>query len=71
VIRLQEPIANGQSVSAYQVEVSDGGDFRVVSRGTTIGYKKLDRVGPVPALNVKVSILETRRQLPQISVGIY
>jgi alpha-L-fucosidase len=44
VIRIQEPIALGQRVGAYRVEVWENGGWRAVSRGTTIGHKKLDRV---------------------------
>ncbi len=45
VIRLEENIARGQMVESYRVEgAGDDGGWREVSRGSTIGHAKLDRV---------------------------
>ena len=45
VVRLEEEISRGQVVAAYRVEGARGdGVWRELSRGTTIGYTKLDRV---------------------------
>ncbi len=46
---LQEPIALGQRVAAYQLEWLDGDSWKPFVKGTTIGYKKLDRFKPVTA----------------------
>lgn len=57
VIRIQEPIALGQRVRAYRVEAWDGGAWRAISEGTTIGHKKLDRLSaPVTTERVRVVI---------------
>jgi len=45
VIRLEEDIARGQLVVAYREDgAGEDGVWRELSRGTTIGYTKLDRV---------------------------
>lgn len=45
VVRLAEDIARGQTVAAYRVEAAvDRNSWRELSRGTTIGHAKLDRV---------------------------
>jgi alpha-L-fucosidase len=63
IIDLREDIARGQVVSGYRVEGQDaGGTWRTLSRGTTIGYRKLDRVTGAPVRRVRVTI-EGRAQL--------
>ena len=55
VILLQEPIALGQRVLRYRVEIQAAGLWRTVSEGTTIGHKKLDVLAaPVTASRVRV-----------------
>jgi alpha-L-fucosidase len=56
VIRLEEDITRGQTVASYRVDgASDDGVWREVSRGTTIGHTKLDRVrGSVRRLRVTI-----------------
>jgi alpha-L-fucosidase len=53
---LREDIARGQAVARYVLEGSDGGLWRVLSRGTTIGFRKLDRFGPVAVRRVRLRI---------------
>jgi alpha-L-fucosidase len=47
MVVLREQIERGQSVSRYRVEAFVNGAWSVVSRGTTIGHKKIDRFGAV------------------------
>jgi alpha-L-fucosidase len=53
---LQEAIAHGQSVERYTLEAWTGGAWMSLARGTTIGYKKLDRFPPVTAARVRLTI---------------
>jgi alpha-L-fucosidase len=46
VVRLAEDIARGQSVARYTLHASNGGAWSELTRGTTIGYAKIDRVAP-------------------------
>ena len=43
LVRLAENIALGQSVARYALYSADSGDWTALSRGTTIGYAKIDR----------------------------
>jgi alpha-L-fucosidase len=58
VVRLAEDITRGQRVARYRVQASEDSDWRDVSRGTTIGYTKLDRVAPGRARRVRVLVEE-------------
>ena len=56
VVRLAEDIGRGQIVAAYRVEgAGEDGAWRELSRGTTIGHARLDRVqGNVRQLRVTI-----------------
>jgi alpha-L-fucosidase len=56
IVDLAEDITHGQVVARYAVESSDGGSWRTISRGTTIGYRKLDRFAPVTARHIRLRI---------------
>src|SRR5262249_4234874 len=57
IVRLEEDISRGQVVAAYRVEGASGdGVWKPLSRGTTIGNAKLDRVTPVSVRRLRVSI---------------
>ena len=56
IARLQEDITRGQSVSKYSIYGASDDSWRVLSRGTTIGYTKLDRFSPVSVHRVKLVI---------------
>lgn len=60
VISLQEPIQFGQRVSSYAIQAwDDSMGWVSVSTGTTIGYKKLDRLNsPVTTKKVRLEILD-------------
>jgi alpha-L-fucosidase len=56
---LREDIANGQVVSRYVVEGRVGDEWKPLSSGTTIGYRKLDRFAPTLVRGVRVRILDS------------
>jgi alpha-L-fucosidase len=60
VIRLEEMIGLGQRVQRYRVEVPDGSSWRTIAQGSTIGYRKLDRIPKTKAAKVRLTILEAR-----------
>ena len=57
---IQEHIALGQRVYSYSIEAWDGQDWKEIVRGTTVGYKKLDRFSPVTAEKVRLNIQKSR-----------
>lgn len=56
IAMMQEAIVLGQRVESYQVQVQDGNSWRTISKGTTIGHKKLDRFSPITAQRVRLVI---------------
>jgi alpha-L-fucosidase len=66
VVSLQEDIGRGQVVERYRVEAMAGGNWTTISRGTTIGYRKLDRVTPLAASRVRL-VVESALDTPQIA----
>jgi alpha-L-fucosidase len=72
VVDLGEDIARGQLVARYRVEGRDAGDWQVLSRGTTIGYRKLDRVdSPTPVRHVRVVIEDALDEPRDVRVALY
>lgn len=55
-VDLREDIANGQRVARYRLEASDGGDWREIARGTTIGYRRLARVQPTRVHRIRLTL---------------
>jgi alpha-L-fucosidase len=55
-VRLAEDITKGQRVSRYTVYGANGGLWSVVSKGTTIGYAKIDRFQPTMLRRLKLMI---------------
>jgi alpha-L-fucosidase len=60
VIRSEEMITLGQRVQRYRVDVPSGTGWRTIATGTTIGYRKLDRIPKTRATKVRLTILEAR-----------
>jgi alpha-L-fucosidase len=65
VVTLAERIELGQSIDRYAVEHWDGG-WRPLTEGTTIGHRKMDRVAPVTAGRLRVT-LTSRRGPPRLA----
>jgi len=53
---LREDVTHGQVVARYSLAGSNGGPWRLLARGTTIGFRKLDRFPPTDVRRVRLSI---------------
>ncbi len=71
MVVLREQIERGQSVSRYRVEAHVYGAWSVVSRGTTIGHKKIDRFAPVTSERWRVIIEESLRPPRFGEIGLF
>jgi alpha-L-fucosidase len=72
VIRLEEDIRRGQNVAAYRVEgAGDDGVWKELSRGTTIGYTKLDRIAPSAVRSIRVTIDDAIGAPEPINVRVF
>ena len=68
---LREDITHGQVVARYSLEGWLGDTWRPLSRGTTIGCRKLDRFEPVAVRRVRLVIDEAVERPRPITIGLY
>ena len=68
---LREDIAQGQRVAGYVLEGRVAGEWRELSRGTTIGYRKIDRFTPVRVEAFRVRITDAVEDPLPVSVGLF
>ena len=67
----REDIAHGQRVARYVLEGSMGRDWSVMSRGTTVGYRKLDRFRPVSVRRVRFTIEDAADAPRPVDIRLY
>jgi alpha-L-fucosidase len=70
IAALAEDIAGGQRVARYTLSGSDGADWRVLSRGETIGYRKLDRIPPSRVRRLRLVVETVAPPLP-VQLALY
>jgi alpha-L-fucosidase len=72
-VRLEEDITRGQHVARYRTEGFDGTQWVELSRGTTVGYAKIDRIAiPNAVERVRVTVDETVGVAnPAVRVAVY
>ncbi len=68
---IQEHVVLGQRVEAYAVDVWDGSGWKPIAKGTTVGYKKLDRFDDVETDRVRVRILRSRAEPLIQEIGLF
>ncbi len=71
IARLEEDIARGQCVARYAVLGAADGDWRELSRGTTIGHRKLDRFASSPMQRVRVLVEDAVAEPRPLRIGLY
>ena len=71
IVRLEEPIVRGQSIARYTLLGSESGQWRELSRGTTIGYARLDRFEPATFRRVRIVIEDAVAAPEAIGVKVY
>jgi alpha-L-fucosidase len=57
---LQEFIQLGQRVKSFTVEAKVGNDWKKISEGTTIGYKRILKFDPIETNSIRVTIVESK-----------
>jgi alpha-L-fucosidase len=68
---LREDIAHGQVIARYIIDGLVDGAWRTLSRGTTIGYRNLDRFAPVVVTRVRVRIEEAIDMVRPIDIRLH
>ena len=56
ILDAREDIRRGQVVSRHVIEGSNGADWSVLARGTTIGHRRLHRIQPTTARRLRLTI---------------
>jgi len=59
-VLIQEYIKLGQRVKSFAVEVEKDGNWLEVAKGTTIGYKRILRINPVEAQNIRIKFADSK-----------
>jgi alpha-L-fucosidase len=68
---LQEAIALGQRIEAFEVEADQDGAWQRIATGTTVGYKRILPVPSTRASRVRVTIHRARSTPLLSEIGIY
>ena len=68
-IVLQEDIRKGQFVETFEIDYMEKGSenqnlWKPLSRGTTIGYKRILRTKPVTSMGIRLRVLSTLEGKP-------
>ena len=71
VVCTQEQVSRSQRVEAYRVEARVDGEWRTLVQGTTIGRKKLDRMRPVTADRVRLTLEKALAPPMVTALGLY
>ena len=71
VIRLQEPIAVGQTIESFTVDAITPGGTQRLATGTTIGYCRLIRIPSTPIQRVRVSLASTLGEIRLASFALF
>ncbi len=71
IVDLREDITQGQRVASYAVEGLAGNSWKPLSRGTTIGFRKLDRCAATTVRGVRVSISDSTEMPLPVAIKLY
>ncbi len=71
LVRLEEDIEPGQCVSRYALYGAADDDWNVLSRGTTIGYAKIDRFSPESVRRVRLVVEDAVAPPRPVRIRIY
>ncbi len=70
-VMMQEYISLGQRVKEFSIEVFVNGSWQEVSRGTTIGYKRIVKIDPVRTAKVRINLKDAKACPVISSISLY
>ena len=71
VVMLREDIAQGQHVASFAVDAEIAGHWQEIAKGTTIGHRRLLRLGPVTCSRLRLRILASRGDFHLSKFALY
>lgn len=60
ILKLQENIRMGQRIESFELDYWDGTEWKISTRGTTIGYKRLLSFSTITTNKIRLRILSSR-----------
>ncbi len=68
---LQEYTPLGQRIKEFSIEIEQNGDWKKIAEGTTVGYKRILRLGEQTAQRLRINFLDAK-DVPVIStIGVF
>jgi alpha-L-fucosidase len=71
LVSIQEPVALGERATEHHLEAKSNGAWTTIANGTTIGERKLHRVGAVTASSIALVITQARGNPAIAELGVY
>lgn len=71
VLMLQENIAVGQRIEKFTLEYSDGNEWKKITKGTTVGYKRILKFDAVTTQKLRLRIESSRLNPTIAEFGLY
>lgn len=71
ILSLQENISVGQRIESFVLEYKEGNEWKKITEGSTVGYKRLLRFNAVNAKQVRLCILSSRLNPTLSEFGLY
>jgi alpha-L-fucosidase len=71
IAALSEDIRQGQIVARYILEGERDDTWIMLSEGTTIGYRKLDRFDPVVVRRIRLTIADAVETPRPVQIGLF
>jgi alpha-L-fucosidase len=68
---LREEVSRGQLVARYRLEGAADDAWQIFARGTTIGFRKLDRFPPIPVRRVRLVIEDAVATPRPVRIALY
>lgn len=70
-VGLSEPIANGQKIASFVIEAKEGGNWKEIGRGTTVGHRRIIPVLTTSADSIRVRINDALAPPELLLIGLY
>ncbi|WP_455584885.1 alpha-L-fucosidase [Bacteroides sp.] len=70
-VLLQEDITKGQHIEAFRLEVEGDGEWKPLTEGTTVGYKRLLRLPETHAKRLRLTITASRGLFHLKNIGAF
>ncbi|MDY3267975.1 MAG: alpha-L-fucosidase [Phocaeicola sp.] len=68
---LQEDISKGQRIEKFIVEAYLNGEWKFLTEGTTVGYKRLLKFSDLKTDKIRITVVSARNKANIINVGLY